>query len=479
MNRSSGLRGRLTLFYTALLAAVLLLFAGCIHLLFARLLYSQADSRLLESARGAARTIERELAEAAARPSHPGISPNLVPPGSPASADRKAAEELSEVAAASTEVSLWLLNPRGVIAYSSSRGDAPPFRRQTSLGEGIDQIAAPGHARFRRCAAPAPTPYGTYTVVAAVSLAPVDAALRALDLLFLAGVPLALLAATLGGTAIAGRALRPVADITAAARDIREGDLSRRIALQGRRDELRQLADTFDQMIASIEQLVTAQRRFLADASHELRTPLTVILSALEVNLRAGVPDGASSGEAMRIVLEEARRMKRLVDDLMTLARADAGQEGLARESVELAPLIAEVCERALWTLDGRRLALSLADDLVVSGDADRLEQVLLNLLQNAVQHTAADGEIRVTLSGEGAEAWFSVADDGPGIPPEHVPRLLDRFYRVDPARSRARGGAGLGLSICRWIVAAHGGRIHVSSEVGQGATFTVILPLA
>jgi signal transduction histidine kinase len=169
--------------------------------------------------------------------------------------------------------------------------------------------------------------------------------------------------------------------------------------------------------------------------------------------------------------------MKRLVDDLLTLARADAGEEVLHLETLALTPLLWEVYEQSQWLTNGHTLRLEVADELTVRGDADRLKQLLLNLLDNAFKHTPSPGTITLWARRQGEEVGFGVTDTGPGIPAEHLPHLFDRFYRVDKARSREQGGSGLGLAIGRWIAAAHGGRLEVQSEVGQGTTFTVLLP--
>jgi signal transduction histidine kinase len=306
----------------------------------------------------------------------------------------------------------------------------------------------------------------------------VENSISTLHRLLLLALPLLLLAVGSSGYLLAAQALRPVAAITDTARRIRAGDLSRRIALAGPRDELRRLADTFDAMIASLEQLVSAQRQFLADASHELRTPLTVICTALETRLRAREPDAACLRETLQVVHTEARRMHRLVEDLLTLARADSGQLPLQLAPVQLEEVVKEACEAAEWMLERRRLRLDLQEDVTLTADAGRLRQLMLNLLANAAQHTPPHGEVHVVLQRGDGQAILTVRDNGEGIAPEHLPHVFERFYRADGARSPRQGGTGLGLAIGHWIAEAHGGTLVAASELGRGSTFTCSLPL-
>ena len=181
----------------------------------------------------------------------------------------------------------------------------------------------------------------------------------------------------------------------------------------------------------------------------------------------------------MRAAHEEAQRMKRLVDGLMTLARADAGELPLQREPVQLDDLLKEVSESAQWMMGKRQLLLDFNEEVTLTADADRLKQLVLNLLDNAVKHTPPHGEVRVALHTQGDHAFLTVSDNGEGIPPQHLPHIFERFYRVDKARSRETGDAGLGLAICRWIAEAHGGTLTARSEIGHGTTFTLSLPLS
>jgi signal transduction histidine kinase len=224
-----------------------------------------------------------------------------------------------------------------------------------------------------------------------------------------------------------------------------------------------------------LENLFETQRRFLADVSHELRTPLTAIRGNVDLLRRIGGVDA----EALDSVAGEVDRMTRLVRDLLLLAQAESGHLPLAREPVELDTLLLEVYQQAkVLSQDRVEVRLGGEDRLTIPGDRDRLKQVLLNLVANALDHTPEGGTVTLGLAAVGEHARLTVSDTGPGIPREDLPRIFERFYRIDPSRKRkAGGGAGLGLSIAHWIVKNHQGRIEVATEPGRGSTFSVWLP--
>jgi signal transduction histidine kinase len=224
-----------------------------------------------------------------------------------------------------------------------------------------------------------------------------------------------------------------------------------------------------------LENLFEAQRRFLADISHELRTPLTAIRGNVDLMRRMGKVDE----ESLQAITSEGERMTRMVQDLLLLARAETGNLPLAQEVVELDTLLLEAFQQAKM-MAGDRLEVRLGkeDQVRVLGDRDRLKQVVLNLVANAMEHTPKDGTVTLGVSADGNWARLSVSDTGPGIPEEQQALIFDRFYRGDPSRKRSKeGGAGLGLSIADWITRRHNGRIELSSEVGRGTTFYVYLP--
>jgi two-component system OmpR family sensor kinase len=301
-------------------------------------------------------------------------------------------------------------------------------------------------------------------------------------------IPLALLMAGLFGIFVTDRTLRPVRQLTQAAAQIGADDLSQRLEVASQ-DEFGELAATFNGMIQRLEQAFTRlesayrrleqafeqQRRFTADASHELRTPLTRIKGSASLAL-ATPRTPTEYCKALRVVDQAADVMNRLVQDLLLLARADADQLQLDQQPLEVTAL----CQRATAAVpEGTKpsLQVELPDrPLAVLGHSDSLVRLFTNLIENAVRHTPEEGRITLSAREAGDEVVITVADTGEGIAPEHLPHVCERFYRVDAARSRAHGGAGLGLAICQSIVQAHGGKLEIESEVGRGTTVRVTL---
>ena len=280
-----------------------------------------------------------------------------------------------------------------------------------------------------------------------------------------------------------GRALRPIDSVTNAALQItRADDLSRRVPLTGPpTDEVGRLVTAFNATLERLEKLFNSQRRFLADVSHELRTPLTAIRGNVDIMRR--MKDAPADRESLDAIQSESERMSRLVGDLLMLAQAESGNLPLSRNDMELDTLLLDVYQQAR-VLAGNKLTVTLGEEDQARGygDRDKIKQVLLNLVSNAIKYTALGGQVTLGLARVNGWARFTVADSGVGIPTDDLPHVFDRFYRVDKARTRgagAPGGAGLGLSIAKWIAQAHGGRLEVSSQMGKGSCFSLWLPLA
>ncbi|PJF36161.1 MAG: hypothetical protein CUN49_06870 [Candidatus Thermofonsia Clade 1 bacterium] len=311
---------------------------------------------------------------------------------------------------------------------------------------------------------------GTVQVLSPLTI--LDAAKQRLMRVIVFTAIVTLVVSSLIGFAVASHFLHPIETIAQAAKQITAAnDLSKRIPYKNS-DELGQLALTFNTTLDRLERLFMAQRRFVADVSHEMRTPLTTLQGNLDLIKRYGIE--AASLEAME---SELKRMNRLVGDLLLLAQADSGHLPLREDQVDLDTLVMEVFRQAKLlsqTIEVRLVELQAAR---VKGDSDRLKQVLLNLVTNAIKYTPENGAVMLSLTVEGGYAVLRVSDTGIGIPKEDLPHIFERFYRVDKARDRKIGGAGLGLSIAKWIVEAHHGRISVESELGKGSTFTVQLP--
>jgi heavy metal sensor kinase len=303
-----------------------------------------------------------------------------------------------------------------------------------------------------------------------------DSVNRVLVLLLLAG-PAALLAVAAGGWWLARKALRPVEQMTSQAAAIGIDRLHERISPPRSQDEIAYLALTLNAMLDRLEQGVEEKHRLIADASHELRTPLAAMRAELEVSLLDDDLTPAAQ-EVLESALEEVDRMSHTVDNLLTLARVDEGRLELLTTRVDLRAACEAAADplRPLAATKGLRFEVE-GESCEVEADPYRLQQALRNFIENAVKYTPPEGEVRITSWCRGEEAGVTVADTGPGIPPEARARIFDRFYRVDPARGRKGGGSGLGLAICREIALAHGGRVSVDSEEGSGSAFTLALP--
>lgn len=288
-------------------------------------------------------------------------------------------------------------------------------------------------------------------------------------------LPLAVLVAGIGGWFLTGRALRPVRNVTQAAAEIGAQDLSRRLRVEGR-DELGELASTFNEMIARLERSFERQRRFTADASHELRTPLTRIKLATSSALE-GEPSVERYRRALTVSDNAADAMARLVQQLLLLARADSGRLELRMQKVDVGE-VARLAWAAVRELGGRGPGVVVLEAAAAQADPDMLQRVIENLLENAARHTPDEGTIEVRVEGEDGFTVLRVIDSGEGIAPEHLPRITERFYRVDDARSRSDGGCGLGLAITMGLVEAHGGSLTFESEPDRGTTATVRIPV-
>jgi heavy metal sensor kinase len=311
------------------------------------------------------------------------------------------------------------------------------------------------------------------------SVAPELAELRQTAWTFVAAGGVILLFGLAGGWWLACRAIRPIEEISAAAVKISAGDLSRRINVAETESELGRLASVLNSTFTRLEKAFVQQQQFTADAAHELRTPVSVMLTQTQTSLNRerGAPEYRATIEACQ---RSAQRMRRLIESLLQLARIDAGEETMNRSPFDLARTVADCLELVRPLAANRNIAIRTAfNSAECLGDSERLGQVITNLLTNAVHHNNEGGELRIATHREGHFAVVEVADDGPGIAPEHLPHVFDRFYRVDSARTTSQGRSGLGLAISKAIIDAQGGIIEVVSEEGKGTTFTVRVPAA
>ncbi len=465
-----GLRARLVLWVGLIIVAVLLAFSGAVYATLDRSLSGQIDGSLVERADQVNVAVKRELS----RPHpHRRRHVNIPPPDTFASADT-----FVQVASLDGEVlrnpfdSSDTVLPRSESALAAVRSGRDAYETVRVNGERVRLYSSPLVVDGQVAG----------VVQVGRSLGFADRALSQLRLLAGLGLLIALSLAVLGVSLMAGATLRPLDRLIRTAESIGSSrDLSRRVEPPGSDDEVGRLAVTFNRMLsrlqssdAQLREALESQRRFVADASHELRTPLTAIRGNAGMLRQVAEMSPEDRAEAIEEIHREAERMSRLVGDLLALARADAGRE-LKWEPVDLTRLVREVAAQAARLADGREVATETPAPVEVTGDPDALRQLALILLDNAVKYTPPGGRITVRIETSGGDARLTVADTGIGIAPEHLPRIFERFYRADPARTE--GGTGLGLAIAHWVAEQHGGCIEVESAPGRGSTFTVSLP--
>jgi heavy metal sensor kinase len=318
-----------------------------------------------------------------------------------------------------------------------------------------------------------------FTFLVGYPTAELREAIENLFSIFLILVPIALVVSIVGGLYLANKALRPVDEVTTSARRITAENLDKTIPPRKVDDEIGRLISTFNEMIQRLNGSFAQVKQFSADASHELRTPLTVMRGEIELALR-----NPKSPEEYRRVLEstmeEIVRMSSIIENLLTLAKADQGTHEVNLSEVNLGSLMQELYDDSEVLAEGKHIRVSLAknDPITIVGDKVRLRQLFLNIIDNAIKYTPDGGAVTLSVERRNGAAVFQVSDTGIGISPEDITRVFDRFYRVDKARSREIGGTGLGLSIAKWIAELHRGKISVQSEVDKGSVFTVELPI-
>ncbi len=320
-----------------------------------------------------------------------------------------------------------------------------------------------------------------YSIQVAAPINEFYEALERFRLILLLFAPVLLFGAAAGGYWISRRALRPVDQITAAAESISIRNLSDRLQVPNTGDELQRLTETLNRMLARLDSAVQRMSQFTADASHELRAPVALIRTTAELAVAAG-RDNAEYHADMAQILAEAERTSRLIENLLILARADAGEDGLQRELTDFASMVRAAVEQGQKLASEKRILLTARMDkgpIVVLGDGDALRRLVLILIDNAIKYNTEGGFVEVVLRHGEGQAMCIVKDSGCGIAGADLEHIFDRFWRADKVRSRGMGGAGLGLSIARWIIERHQGTIEAASQPSKGSTFTVRIPLA
>jgi signal transduction histidine kinase len=470
-----SIRLRLALYYGTLFAVILLLVLLLGYAIHSRGQYDDLDRTLVVSAGHAA-------AEAAVSPTRPHLVQGR--------GDLEIALRLYNSNGVLQESTLGTeaiprIDPRTVVrvpvgpAYDPLVQLIPPIMSSPVIPDpsGVFGLLNTSQQRWRVYVLPIYTGGNVSYIEELTPLGRLDASIQAfritLPILGLFSVASALLLSW----AIAGRALRPVARMTQTAQSITiSQDLTRRIEMPAHQDELGRLAKTFNEMLESIEAASSAQQRFVSDASHELRAPLTAIQGNLELLSRHRSMPETEREEALAEVTREANRLSRLVADLLALARADAGVP-LKHRLLDLDEVVLDAYHEARQLSQGQTLTLEPFETTQVIGDEDRLKQLVLILLDNALKYTPTNGQVTLGLQREASGSKITIRDTGVGIKPEDLPHVFERFYRADPARGRDPGGTGLGLPIARWIVEQHGGKITLESQTGQGTLASIYLP--
>jgi heavy metal sensor kinase len=476
-----SIRVRLTLWYTLVLAFVLILLAAFTYFMYWRNVVESTDNGLRELTNAFATTFQAELIE--------GTGPDVPKAAaSEAMLEHRFRDTVLVILDASNGIILSSLDSP---LRSSPQNLNPDLFQSASFRDFTGKAATDpeflgrvrdGRYSFRSAAKLIHSANGDYTAVVLQSLHPQQELLRDIRRTFYWAIPAALLLASLGGYFLARKSLAPIAEMASQARHMGAANLHDRLAVANPRDELGQLALSFNQLLARIEASFEQQRRFVADASHELRTPVAILRGETEVTLARPNRSPEEYRETLAVLRDESRRLARIIEDLFTLTRADAGQYPLSLREAYLDELAAEVLRRARCLALAKNITLSssIEPDLPIHADEVLLERMLLNLLDNAIKYSPPGSNVELICRREGADYVIKVSDNGPGIPGDLQSRIFERFFRADKARSRSDGntvGAGLGLSISRWIAEAHHGRLELTRSDSSGSTFSFLLP--
>ena len=466
---SLGIRTKLTFLYTFLLGICLIFFGFFLYFTLSRSLLDNTDARI--------KTIAETISKTALKPSSAlGIPKHF----------DIILERFFGIKTAGKFIQIMDGSGNTVYRSSSLEGFELPLSKET-LANAIDgkmtfeTIRLAGGEKVRAVIYPVRERGDLISLVQiGTSLGTVQGTLKSLLYILYIGTSIALVLAGIIGWVLASRALKPVDEITQTARQIGAKSLDQRLVVQGPRDEIGRLVETFNEMISRLESSFNRTKQFTADASHELRTPLTILKGETEIALKTEkTVDGLKA--VLKSNLEEINDLVDMVKKLLFLSREDAGIGDMPIENVELNTLLLEKYEQTKRLAEEKGVHMSLVknDKVSVKGDPYRLRELLLNLIENAVKYTPAGGDVTLTLKESNGFAKVVVADTGIGISKEDCLHVFERFYRADKARVRSEGGSGLGLNICKQIVEAHNGDIKLKSELGKGSSVTVHLPIA
>jgi heavy metal sensor kinase len=479
-----SVRVRLTLWYTAVLTLVLIVLSLITYFIFWRSTLQRTDVNLSELSEAFLTTLDAEVKDQSGPDS-------LKLAGQVAITEHRFRDHVFAIFDESGRivVSSQDVPPAAAAAGSSAAGalSSPSFQRflvASSRTERLFGNVKGGEDGYRGFARRFSSDGKTYILVILQSLHPQEEMLEEVTSTFAWVIPIAIMLASVGGYFLARKSLAPVVAMSRQAGRIGAANLHERLVVQNDRDELGHLARSFNSLLDRLSQSFERQRRFMADASHELRTPVAILRGEAEVALSQQARSPEEYRESLGILHHEAERLTHIVEDFFTLTRADAGQYPLQPRDFYLDELVGECVHSARTLALAKKISLNFqgASESPIHADESLLRRMILNLLDNAIKYTAEGGHVTVACGRAGEEYTLSIMDTGGGIPTDLQPRIFERFFRADKARSRAEndgGGAGLGLSISRWIAEAHHGRLELTRSDSLGSTFTAYLPAA
>ena len=454
-----SIRLRLTFWYLCVLGVLLIAFSTYIYSSVSRDIRKRFDASILRNAQGEANYftefVERNNAEAGAKETVLEL------------------REGRESSAIFREGKLLAANDEDVTAAVAATGILG------ALNGGKPSFVTDAAANRRLVAMPFQIDHVNYAIAVFEPLDKLEGQIRHMRNVILVGLPAALLLAAGGGLLLARKSLNPMVTISEQAEHINARNLNERLKVTNPDDELGRLATVFNDLLSRLDASFGVMREFMADASHELRTPLTIIHGEAQVSL-AHDHTTDEYRNSLGIIGDQAKRMARIVSDMLALARADAGEQNLLVEELYLNELVEECC-RAAQALASQKhilLACDAGEDLLFHGSEELLQRMVVNLVDNAIRYTPEGGVVKVRLFCENSSALLSISDTGIGIPPENLGRVFDRFYRVNDPRIRPNGGSGLGLSIVKLAAESHHGSVEVVSEPNSGSSFRIVLPL-
>jgi heavy metal sensor kinase len=477
-----SVRVRLTLWYTAVLTLVLIVLSLITYFIFWRSTVQRSDANLYELSEAFLTTLNAEVKDQSGPDS-------LKLAGQVAITEHRFRDHIFAIfdTAGNIVVSSQDVPPAAPATSSSAAGalSSHSFQRfldASSRSERLFGEVTGGEDGYRGFARHFSSGGTTYILVILRSLHPQQEMLEEITSTFAWVIPIAIVLASLGGYFLARKSLAPVVAMSSQAGRIGAANLHQRLAVQNDRDELGHLARSFNSLLDRLSQSFERQQRFMADASHELRTPVAILRGEAEVALSQQSRSLEEYRESLGVLHQEAERLTHIVEDLFTLTRADAGQYPLQPRDFYLDELVGECVHSARTLALAKKISLNFeeASESPIRADESLVRRMILNLLDNAIKYTSDGGRVTVTCRRAGEEYVLSIMDTGGGIPADLQPRIFERFFRADKVRSRAEndgGGAGLGLSISRWIAEAHHGRLELTRSDSIGSTFTAYLP--